>query len=534
MKALPIYLTLEEPLLAPALNGDPNSAVSYPFIPGSLIRGALISKYTQSQPPVDLPLETGDRFFNGKTRFLNAYLIGPEQSRALPLPLSWQREKLEHPLTSIYDLSTGAKPTQGRKLSQPFYARHKGQIVLLDPVKQFNVHTRREDRVMGRATEDSGAVFRYEALAPNQMFVGTVLFDDDQAAEDLFGDGRLFLGGSRSTAYGQVMVTTGQALSDWREIGSQTGQVVDIPAGSRFTLTLLSDLILQDERGQYSTRVMGKDLARWFDPVSAKLEVAIEQVFKAEGMVGGFNRKWGLPLTQLPVIQAGSVFVLQAKVEIPAQAINRLEAQGIGQRRVDGFGRVAITRTGSVTEAVLPVYQAAKPETPLSETAPVPVSLPDKASRKLAETMYKRLIRAKMEERLNVFVNQQVKLVPNGISPNQLARLRVEVRGHLAGATGQSPQKVLEWVGKFRSTGRKQYEQARVNHESLLNWVEQRLKSPQEVWQILGIELAKMPLAHLKSLEVNQITSSAFAAETTLRLIDGVLAKLAKEAGKNE
>jgi CRISPR-associated protein Csx10 len=532
VKALPIYLTLEEPLLAPALNGDPNSAVSYPFIPGSLIRGALIAEYTHSRPPADLPGEAGDRFFNGKTRFLNAYPVGPGQMRALPLPLSWQREKLEHPLASIYDLSGGARPGQGRKLSQPFYARQNGQIILLDPARQFNVHTRREDRVMGRATVDSGAVFRYEALAPGQTFAGAILFDNNQAAEDLLGDGRLFLGGSRSTAYGQVTVTAGQPQTDWREIGGQAGQVTSIPAGSTFRLTLLSDLIFQDERGQYSTRLVESDLARWFEPVSAKIEVAIEQLFKAEGMVGGFNRKWGLPLIQLPVIQAGSVFVLRAKSEIPAQAIQRLEAQGVGQRRVDGFGRVAITRSGSPTEAVLTVYQAAIPETAPAETAPEPVSLPDQASQKLAETMYQRLMRAKIEDRLTVFVNQQVKLAPNGISRSQLARLRVEVRGHLAGATEQSAQAVLEWLGKFRSTGRKQYEQARVEHESLLSWLEQRLKSPQAIWQILGIEPAKMPLAQIKTVEINQIASGAFAAETTLRLIDGVLAKLAREAGK--
>lgn len=534
MKALPIYFALDEPLLAPALNGDPNSAVSTSFIPGSLIRGALIAKYTAGKPQVDLPIEAGDRFFNNSTRFLNAYPLGPEQARSLPLPLSWQREKLDQPLTQIYDLSGGARPEQGRTLSQPFYARQNGQIILLDPAKQFNVHTHREDRVMGRATEGSGAVFRYEAIAPKQTFVSAILFDDDNASEDLFGDGRLILGGSRSTAYGQVTITTGPRQTDWREMGGQASQVTDIPAGSLFRMTLWSDLIFQDEWGQYSTRPTDRDIAHWFEPGSGSLAVTVEQVFKADGIVGGFNRKWGLPLIQFPVVQAGSVFVLQARTTIPAQVINRLEWAGIGQRRVDGFGRVGITLLGSEQESQLKVYQTDK-ETPApAATELKPVNLADDASRQLAETIYKRLLRARVEDRMAVFVNQDIKLAPNGISRSQLGRLRVEVRGHLTAPRLNSVQAVLDWLGKFRSTGRKQYEQARVNNESLLTWLENRLNGSDKVWQMLGIDPEAIPLAQIKSVEIEQITSGDLAAETTLRLIDGVLAKLTKEAGAHE
>ena len=45
MIALPFRGTLQEPWLDTALAGDPNSATSYPVIPGRLIRGAPAPRY---------------------------------------------------------------------------------------------------------------------------------------------------------------------------------------------------------------------------------------------------------------------------------------------------------------------------------------------------------------------------------------------------------------------------------------------------------------------------------------------------------
>ena len=45
MKGLKYTLILEEPVLANSLAGDTNSARSLPYIPGGLIRGALVNAY---------------------------------------------------------------------------------------------------------------------------------------------------------------------------------------------------------------------------------------------------------------------------------------------------------------------------------------------------------------------------------------------------------------------------------------------------------------------------------------------------------
>lgn len=63
--------------------------------------------------------------------------------------------------------------------------------------------------------------------------------------------------------------------------------------------------------------------------------------FQHIDVVAGFNRKWGLPLPQLPVIKAGSVYAF-APQDLDADTCAQLVREGIGERRNEGFGRVAI------------------------------------------------------------------------------------------------------------------------------------------------------------------------------------------------
>ncbi len=78
MIALTFTLHALEPLLITRLEGDPNSAVSYPYVPGSTLRGALIGQLPKERRQ-RLAIEPGDRrlFIDGSTCYLNAYpLVG--------------------------------------------------------------------------------------------------------------------------------------------------------------------------------------------------------------------------------------------------------------------------------------------------------------------------------------------------------------------------------------------------------------------------------------------------------------------------
>src|SRR5689334_11933584 len=101
MKVLTYRLNLEQPLLATQLAGDPNSSVSRDYVPGSLIRGLLISRYLRHNglsTETDLFDAQKDRhanqlFFSQSVRYLNAYPITEGGERSLPTPRSLLKTK---------------------------------------------------------------------------------------------------------------------------------------------------------------------------------------------------------------------------------------------------------------------------------------------------------------------------------------------------------------------------------------------------------------------------------------------------------
>ena len=48
--ALSYQITLEEPALLTSLSGDPNSAVSLSYLPGSVLRGAAVAAWLSAHP----------------------------------------------------------------------------------------------------------------------------------------------------------------------------------------------------------------------------------------------------------------------------------------------------------------------------------------------------------------------------------------------------------------------------------------------------------------------------------------------------
>ncbi|MFB0546785.1 MAG: type III-B CRISPR module-associated Cmr3 family protein, partial [Anaerolineae bacterium] len=393
----------------------------------------------------------------------------------------------------------------------PFCRLVDDVVELYTPLRRFSVHTQR-DRQMGRATRDSGAVFRYEALAPNQTFGAAILFDNEADVDilrPLLAQGGEPLGGSHSAGYGLVSIQVAEPQDNWREIDASP---TDIPAGDPFTLTLLSDALIREGNGQYATTLTGERLADWLGVG----EVKIHNVFKQSSVIGGFNRKWGLPLPQTPVIRAGSVFVLEANVSISAEAMTSLESRGIGYRRVEGLGRVAINWHGQEYELRL---ERIKPPEVIYE----PLADLTGESLELAQRMTKYLLQREVDGKLTDYINT-LDFKPRGISPSQIARMRVIVRS--AQRDGDT-QRVLDWLQdlKPKSPARKQFESARIRGAQLYKWLKDRLATPSNVWAEIGLQQASVPAIGQEQADLTE----KLAREVTLRLVDGVLARAIKE-----
>lgn len=510
MKIVTYRITLLEPALVTSLEGDPNSAVAHDYLPGSVLRGVIIGLHMRKANQKELKLTDSAvrrRFFDGSVRFLNAYLV-MEGQRSLPAPRSWEQDKhaegeesytitdraLSAPPPDNEERTHSKPPGKPKSLGGEFCKTNEGTntVYVVKPQHIINVHTER-NRKKGRSLgEGQGTIYRYDALASEQVFEAMILCDQDEDAKffvNLFKEyPEITLGGARSAGYGRARLSHIRSEHARREVIAS-----DPIDTNRFTLTLLSDVILRDTNGQYMPdadtfcQVIVKHFGLHTD------QVTVRQVFKSEGLVGGFNRKWGLPLPQMPTLTMGSVFVLTFS-GLDADQINalpdhrdRLEWSGVGERRAEGFGRIVVDwqRYDSLTRINVVRIAVEKPTTL------------NPASAQLWDLMKGRIQRQHSDQQILEEANK-VSLDPVRTLPpkTQINRLRQIVTSEFL---KQSPNMaaIIRFLNDIAGKkAAKAFSDARVNGQPMDDW--------------------------LKSLTTFSDSRAA------LRLIDAVLARAAK------
>src|SRR5579859_5466383 len=219
MKVINYHVTLLEPTLVTSLQGDPNSAVAYDYLPGSVLRGIFVGKYLGSQSADASDGTLRRLFFDGTTRYLNGYPLDVYNKPCLPVPASLQQVKGTE--DEIFDFAVKAQhdDQQWQPVSKPFYTLSSEGVQLIRPTHNVAVHTQRTARfgravpeyrstdngqVSGESTKEllaadeiAGAVYRYDALAAGQKFQAAIICDNDDdepTLQDLIG-GCVTLGG---------------------------------------------------------------------------------------------------------------------------------------------------------------------------------------------------------------------------------------------------------------------------------------------------------------------------------------------------
>ncbi len=544
MKIITYQIQLEEPVLATSLAGDPNTGVSFDYLPGSVLRGAIIGAYLQKNGLADL----GDAddpvvqrlFLNGQTQYLNGYLKDREDQRSLPSPLSWLQDKkdqqketdkaparvLDFAYEEPADKDDPEKQWKGVKKQFFSFAKTGNKIRWLSADKVLAVHTQR-DPVKGRSTDDRGAVYQYEALAAGQTFIAHIVChqdEDEPILRELLA-GTHQIGGARGAGYGRVKISQ----IDTKATREMRGEL-KLESNGRFLVTCLSHLLLQDEYGQFQA-----------DPslVKAALEKRLgctlnwfggdkPNAFTNGTYVGGFNRKWGLPLPQARAISMGSVFLFEPPDGVTVSQLQAIEAAGIGLRRAEGFGRIAFNwQTEEEWEVELP---------PPSER-PSPITLKsDTPEGQLVQAMVNRLFRQQLDAQVAAKANDWAAKLP--VQNSQLSRLRQVVQDELHKrplADGDSADTAIKNGQKRlrdyrdnlqkRNTTRKQFERARINDKPLLAWLQERLEDKPDSIETL-LSLTPMP----KIGETTGQWTAVMRYEYNLRLIDLTLAYCLKKA----
>ena len=537
-------IRLLEPVLVTALDGDPNSAVALNYLPGSVLRGLLIELYLRQRGRVtSLADDQAFRqlFFDGSTRFLNGYVVENNQ-RTLPTPLSWHTLKGE--LWPLQDFAVEPPPfdpqQQWQGVPKPFClltkrfesheadvddeesetltAYHRDRVRLCAPEKLLQVHTNRERR-SGRPRADEGAVYRYESLAAEQTFEAAILWEREaDTAEDRqqFADfcslmeGEFRLGGARSAGYGQARFEGAISTpEEWHE--APRGQAEQ--ASGKLILTLLSDALVRDEYGQFTTdrQAVGTAFAQ-------KLGCSLSEpeVFARATLVGGFNRKWGLPLPQTLAVRMGSTYVFDDPA-CDESLLTALERSSFGERRAEGFGRVAVNwlRNGELKEADGPEkepYQA--------------ITLNDEAASRQAQMMVQRMLRQKLDA--VVLSKAGTVAIPSAPHKSQLSRLRETIREGLLRPT-PSLQPLTNYLNDIqqRKAARVQFERARLDEKNWLAWLnEQAGLTAQEAWENkFWNRLNRLPAIGSVRAEITPTLRS----EYLLRYLDAVIVRAIKQ-----
>lgn len=528
MKAITLTLETQQPILATSFQGDPNSDVSYPYIPGSMIRGAIIGRYMRQHRLSELDLtndEVKHLFFDANsTRYLNAYLLSQKNKRTLPLPLSWFKDKdaefTDNLPIAVYDFSIdkGENPETPKAVGEYFWSKEGGIVKLYKEKRRINIHNFR-DRKKGRSTDNQGELFRYDALDAGQTFQSIILCEDEdvETIQNLLAEPNIWLGGSQSAGYGHTKIIPPKLSSDnWSEIGIS---VEHRENDGILSVTLLSDTLLRNKQGQ---SVADPTLIK--QAIEDVLNITLPQpnitlpqpkpgdIFTSSTLIGGFNRKWGLPLPQVPALAAGSVIVFESEdIEITSEQIQLLEACGIGERREDGFGRIAVNWLENEYIQVI-LFKSSSP----SSLPP----LRSEGSRLVAEQMAQRLLEQKLEQ----YLQKQVGYLSldEGISNSQLSRLQSVARQALSNGDCNL---VISLLNNLPSNARNQFERIKIGNKSFRKQLDEWLENPTN-W-INGIEVKIADVE--RKFDDDRARQDKLAEKYTLRLIMAVAKKATKE-----
>lgn len=501
MYALTFQINLIEPLLATQLgSGEENSSVAFNFIPGSILRGALVGHYLQQNPKIkDPPLDPECRrlFFDGKVRYLNAYPLNRLGERTLPTPLSWHvsKDEKENDSATIYDFAIEREKILENPVPYPctfcWHSKEdKKEIEIIKPKYHTTLHNTSENRFIKK--KSSSTVYYYEAIAAGEIFGGVIISDnqmDLEVLKNLFNNPELKLGGSQNAGYGRIQIEKIEINSNWYEYEADHNHL-----GNVVVMTLLSDAILLDSRGQPTTEM------------SDFLRIKHLKAFKRTRVVGGFNRKWGLPLAQMPALQAGSVFVYEAN-KLENQLLEKLKQEGMGERRIEGFGRVAVNWHGQ------PLLQKRTVRKELSISS---VSL-SKENQKLVANMGERCLRSKLDQKLIEALAQiKIELPPRNA---QLSRLRIAIRQ----AWRKNKSDLIILYLQNLKGAKRQFEQARVGKEQFLSWLLDGVKQ-EKIWENYLKPEQQVTFGGIK-IE----PSNSLKLEYIARLLDELLKKTIKE-----
>ena len=439
-------LKLTEPAVIPVADGDPNSVMTRQDIPGSHIWGAAAWHYLRQSNHTPADEAFRHVFLDGGLRFLTAYPeardpdeVDEPPQRLIPVPHSVREFKEEETLVDFVEslfvesLDEDQKKEPKKRLNRRYAMIWQSFLGTQGVKVERNYHhARAGDRRKGRALENDGNLFTYEAIQADQSFQGAVLGSIGDLAklkEWLLGGHLIKIGKSRSAQYGEAefewMDNEPLELRNLVEWNGFLPQQAPPNRGECLIITTLSPLLTVNDHGHPEVRFPAHELADVLDLDASQL--TLSHSYTRSEMIGGYHTHLRLPRQQLPAIAAGSVFIFDTTAvqeHITENHLLQLEHDGLGLRKGEGYGRVAVNRQGNLGLTGRKETQLDNPE---EKTAPNP---PDSKVFQGIQNLLQGIVRTRCLAEMQQYARDIGGKMPKNKIPSNalLGRLRIFLR----------------------------------------------------------------------------------------------------------
>ncbi|MCB2160717.1 hypothetical protein KQH40_01380 [bacterium] len=360
---------LDEPLIISRNAEAGNNYNSAEYILGQTLRGAFAWRTISNGFHVDgneenskifnrIFLRGGARFGNLYPAFVNRrsetlYPSVPMPRDAVTCKVFPGREPVGHGVWfgtqgNIFECPKCGSPLQNLKgfsiLNNSDNVKYNPEFLNgFSPMSHIEMHPRIDPHT-GRVRE--GDLFGYKVLDEGQFFVGEMIFAHPSAWETfkvLAGvvehqPYSLQLGKANEKGYGKT--TCWFEIKESLFANSIGDRFTEGESTTEFTMTFLSDVILQDPWGRYYSGFDSTWLADLLDLEEDQVQSVENAAFSRRHAVEGFNAKLGLPRWRDIAIAAGSTAVVHTGKPILIDQLRAIEANGVGLRKAEGFGRI--------------------------------------------------------------------------------------------------------------------------------------------------------------------------------------------------
>jgi len=331
MKKQYFKCTLKTDIVVNASLATEGNMTTLDYIPGSNFLGIVAgSLYNENKLSKD---DLFDIFHSGKVSFGDA-LISKNGKPSYAIPFSLFQDKLEKGLgengnkTWVHHLLSKKREDRPKNAKGDFrqLKQHRGGYInsnhayIQKVEKQFSLksaHNRAERR------SEEGKMFGFESIKKGQIFIFSVIFEDDTYAEKIIdileGDHRI--GKSKTAQYGQVNI---KKISDAKPF--ENGSVKD----SQLVIYAESNLCFFNDKGQSTFQPQISD----FGITTGTINWNLSQIRTYS--YSPWNTQRNTTNTQRDVILKGSVIVIDLKDNVD---VSTLKAQ-VGEYIAEGLGRV--------------------------------------------------------------------------------------------------------------------------------------------------------------------------------------------------